>query len=1207
MSAYPSGTVTFLFTDIEGSTELLKQLGEGYADLLKDQRRILRGTFRRWDGQEVDTQGDAFFYAFPRATAALKAAAEVQRELHYHAWPESVTVRVRMGLHTGEPLDVSDEGYIGMDVHRAARIAHAGHGGQILLSETTAPLILDQIPEDSHLVELGRHRLKDMRRPERIAMLALDDLRQDFPPLKSLEALPPDTPLDYGSIELPDFLETDKPAGRPTFVGRDAELERLEHSTGRVLEGHGQVVLISGGPGRGKTALLDHFCHAIGRSHPEMFICWGECSAYSGQGDPYLPFRQVLRGLTGDIKSLWVAGRLPFENAACAWKALPISARAVVENGPALIGRIIPGGELLGRARAALPESAPWVERLASLAEDDQAFTAELEQVALFEQYEDVLTRLAADLPILMVLDDLQWIDSASAALFFHLSRRLAGRRILILGAYRPEELAYGRGDDHHPLRFMLTELKRTFGDLELDLGRIPDARNQAFVQAYLDSEPNQLGNEFREALFQHTKGHPLFLVELLRSMQERGDLVRDEEGRWIQGGEVDWETLPARIEGVIEERLGRLEPELHEILRVASVEGEAFTAQVLQELLGTDDRALYRALGQQLGREHRLVREQGLLELPGRRLSRFAFRHALFQGHVYLSLSAPEKSRYHAEVGAALEALYGDERGQIASQLARHFQLGGIPDKAVEYAIMAGDRARLVHAFAEAAGFYEQALGLLEGSGKAELTARTLLKLGLIWNAQGEHERANRINEQAFELWEPLRAQWIAGSENRYRKMLRLAAVEPRTLDPGLISEDASAFWAAQLFEGLVTVDEENNVLPAAASRWEILDGGQRYRFYLREGMRWSDGSPLRADDFVYAWRRNLRMAARSPVAHLLFVIENAGNFAQGELQAEDDLGVRALHENVLEVALETPIAYLPHLLTHPVAYPLQEGVQETPQETWFGLPVKVTNGPYTLTASDPGERLVLERNPYYRGAGSGNIQSIQCSLIREYATAFDRFDREELDLVSMITSDPKAVRQARRRFGSRLKFIPHPATFFVSFCCVRPPFDQALVRQAFVHAIDREALIRETSQGQYQPALGGFLPSGFPGHQPGIGLAHNPERAQELLVQAGFPGGKDFPTVDFLFTGPDPHDPLIDFLCQAWERELNVNVEAENTNWETFVERRDTNPPHLSTMGYTADYPDPDAVLRVLFHSQQGFNPSRCQCSELDELVER
>ena len=161
----PSGTVTFLFTDIEGSTKLLKQLGDGYAVVLSQQRELLRECFKKWNGQEVDTQGDAFFYSFTRATDAIKAAVDAQRSLASHVWPESLEVRLRMGLHTGEPLSW-DEGYVGIDVHRAARIAHVGHGGQVLLSATTAPLVRGELPEGVALLDLGRHRLKDIKYPD---------------------------------------------------------------------------------------------------------------------------------------------------------------------------------------------------------------------------------------------------------------------------------------------------------------------------------------------------------------------------------------------------------------------------------------------------------------------------------------------------------------------------------------------------------------------------------------------------------------------------------------------------------------------------------------------------------------------------------------------------------------------------------------------------------------------------------------------------------------------------------------------------------------------------------------------------------------------------------------------------------------------------------------------------------------------------------
>ena len=236
----PEGTVTFLFTDIEGSTKLLKQLGDAYAAVLQDHRDILRSTFMKWNGQEVDTQSEAFFYAFLRATEAASAAVEAQRTIFDHDWPEDTEVRVRMGLHTGEPLDVSAAGYVGMAVHRAARIANTGHGGQVLLSETTAPLVRGELPEGVTIIDLGRHRLKDMKYPERVTQLVIDGLPSEFPPLTSLEALPSDDPASLKSAHLPSFLEeTEVDAPRPVFVARERELEELEAFLQNALEGKG--------------------------------------------------------------------------------------------------------------------------------------------------------------------------------------------------------------------------------------------------------------------------------------------------------------------------------------------------------------------------------------------------------------------------------------------------------------------------------------------------------------------------------------------------------------------------------------------------------------------------------------------------------------------------------------------------------------------------------------------------------------------------------------------------------------------------------------------------------------------------------------------------------------------------------------------------------------------------------------------------------
>jgi len=182
-ASIPSGTVTFVFTDIEGSTRLLQELGDGYAEVAREHRRIVRDAFTARGGAEVDTQGDAFFFSFPRARDAVAAAVDAQHALAAHEWPQGKEVRVRMGLHTGEP-QVGDEGYLGLDVVRAARISAAGHGGQILISETTRALLGNNLPDGAVVHDLGETSLKDIQH-EHVYQVSIDGGPTQFPPLKA--------------------------------------------------------------------------------------------------------------------------------------------------------------------------------------------------------------------------------------------------------------------------------------------------------------------------------------------------------------------------------------------------------------------------------------------------------------------------------------------------------------------------------------------------------------------------------------------------------------------------------------------------------------------------------------------------------------------------------------------------------------------------------------------------------------------------------------------------------------------------------------------------------------------------------------------------------------------------------------------------------------------------------------------------------------
>ena len=228
----PTGTVTFLFTDIEGSTLLLQRLGADYAGLLADHHRLLRAAIQKWRGVEVDTQGDAFFVAFSRAADAVRAVQEMQYSLAAHTWPAQASVRVRMALHTGEPA-LTLMGYVGLDVHRAARICSAGYGGQVLLSAATQAIAAADLPEGASLRLLGAYRLKDLQRPEEIYQLVISGLPADFPPLKSLDLHPNNLPLQLTS-----------------FIGRAGEIALVEAALER-----SRLVTLTGPGGAGKTRL----------------------------------------------------------------------------------------------------------------------------------------------------------------------------------------------------------------------------------------------------------------------------------------------------------------------------------------------------------------------------------------------------------------------------------------------------------------------------------------------------------------------------------------------------------------------------------------------------------------------------------------------------------------------------------------------------------------------------------------------------------------------------------------------------------------------------------------------------------------------------------------------------------------------------------------------------------------------------------------
>jgi class 3 adenylate cyclase len=265
MSGLPSGTVTFLFTDIEGSTRLLRRLGERYVELVGRHDRLVRAACAGHGGREINTQGDAFFVAFVRAGDAVAAAVGVQRALAAERWPEGASVRVRMGLHTGEPV-IGGENYVGLAVHRAARICAVGHGGQILLSSATRELLEDDLRSEVSFRDLGEWRLKDFDRPEHLFQVVVGDLPAEFPPPASTAV---ELPLGEG-FELPPELDVGTP-----LVGRQADLDALREQWRSAHAGAGGLVLVAGGRGMGKTRLVAELAGEVHRDRGAVLYASG--------------------------------------------------------------------------------------------------------------------------------------------------------------------------------------------------------------------------------------------------------------------------------------------------------------------------------------------------------------------------------------------------------------------------------------------------------------------------------------------------------------------------------------------------------------------------------------------------------------------------------------------------------------------------------------------------------------------------------------------------------------------------------------------------------------------------------------------------------------------------------------------------------------------------------------------------------------------
>jgi ABC-type oligopeptide transport system substrate-binding subunit len=926
--------------------------------------------------------------------------------------------------------------------------------------------------------------------------------------------------LDTGAVPAQELSMLER-IERGRLVGREWELQEARGLWNQVLSGRGRTLLISGEPGIGKTRLVRELVTQAEVSGGRALVG----ASYAEGGMPYTSFRQILgQVLRGDSED-----------------GFDLSESVLADL-------LVLAPEL----RVRYPDVPP-----------NPPLDPRAEQQRLFESLLVFFTGLSEGAPLLLTLEDAHWADSGTLSLLRHLARHTRQGRVMIVATYREVEL-----DEARPLHEVLLDLQRERLATRLKLTRLDREGTEELLTVLFDEE---ITPEFLEGIYRETEGNPFFIEEVCKALVESGELYY-EDGRWHRPS-IEQLGIPQSVRVAIQSRVRVLPTAAQEMLRLAAVLGREFELDTLVEASELDEDVLIEALED-------AERAQLIEEVSPEGGGTFAFAHGLIATTLVESLRTLQRRRLHRRAAAAIEAHRPDD----FEALAYHHNQAGESEKAVDYLLRAGDRARGLYAHQEAINSYRQALEYLREEDDLERAARTLMKLGLTNHNAFEFKAARQAYEEGFVLWQRMGEVEPTAPPPPAPHALREATVEPLTLDPGLAADLYSSSVIQQLFSGLVELTPEMSVVPDVARSWEVLDGGRKYVFHLRDDARWSDGVPVTAKDFEYAWKRALDPDSEPRLASRLYDIKGARAYHQGEVADPHQVGVRALDDVTLLVELEGPTGYFPHLLTVVTTFPVPRHVVQAHGTAWTELGNIVTNGPFRLAACEQGESIVLERNPTYHGRFTGNLLRVELSFpLGEPARALQMYEDDGLEVLILSDLPPAEQGRARQRYAGEYVSIPWLCTNFIVFDVNRPPFDDPRVRGAFTLATDRETLAGVGLRGYAFPATGGLVPPGMPGHSPGIGLPYDPERACQLLAEAGYPGGRGFPVLDALAWDSPLVLPITEYLQAQWLEDLEVEIAWKQMEWGRLLNWLSRETPHMRYVGWSAGYPDPDYFLRI------------------------
>ncbi|HVA94519.1 MAG TPA: peptide ABC transporter substrate-binding protein [Candidatus Dormibacteraeota bacterium] len=435
---------------------------------------------------------------------------------------------------------------------------------------------------------------------------------------------------------------------------------------------------------------------------------------------------------------------------------------------------------------------------------------------------------------------------------------------------------------------------------------------------------------------------------------------------------------------------------------------------------------------------------------------------------------------------------------------------------------------------------------------------------------------------------------------------LTRQLGADPRTLDPSLATDVVGMDVLEDLFEGLVSLSEDGNLIPGVATSWETSADGKTWTFHLRQNAKWSNGQPVTANDFVYAWRREVDPNTGSEYAQALAPIENAADIITGKMDPQR-LGVEATGPQTLVVHLHAPTSYLLALLTNPYLYPLYEPVVKQWGDAWTQPAHMVSNGPFQLSDRVINGHITIQKNPYYWDAGHVRLSKVTYNIISDSNSAVEQYLAGSLDFSDSVNLSQKDYLQ--RTLGDQVVFAPYFGTAMFGYNLAKPPFKgNPKLRLALNMALDRKTLVKYVQRGVGVPAYNLVPP--LPGYDPPIpDWARLPDDqrhalARKLYQEAGYSQSHPLEVVLTYPSGGPSVRRFMEALAAMWQINLGAKVEIYNVEWKVFLQNVQMKQPTFYWFAWIGDFPDPFTFMQ-LFQSDFGMNHGGYDNPKFDALV--